>query len=231
MLTAMTSARLHRFTRRERGVVLPIVLVLLVILTSLVLAQIRRGTIDQQLSTNSRAYTLTETSAQSALRWCEAKVMRGPVTTGGTKHWVNWVKPDGVTAEWTKVGNWVQANGATGYAEFMSANTNGTVPGADFPGVDTAQCIIEDASAELEGDGGARSRVQTDESLEPPSVLAGTAGSGLAKPEFTCPLSKTPHFCKVRVTVRVRPLYSPFGSCDDNRRGCLYVQSELRFSI
>jgi len=65
-----------RPVRPQRGFLLAVVLVLLVSLTVVVIAQVRRATVGQVLTLNSSEYVLAETAAQSVLRYCEAAVMR-----------------------------------------------------------------------------------------------------------------------------------------------------------
>ena len=63
---------------RQSGVVLPVVLVVLVVVTTLVLTQVRRGTVDERLAGNWSRSISGETSAESTLRWCEMELQREP---------------------------------------------------------------------------------------------------------------------------------------------------------
>jgi Tfp pilus assembly protein PilX len=58
--------------------VLPIVLVILVVLTGLVVTQIRRSTVDERLAANAREYSLMDNAAQTVLRWCELRIVNFP---------------------------------------------------------------------------------------------------------------------------------------------------------
>ena len=70
-------------TRRRfaAGVVLPIVLVILTVLTGLVVTQIRRSTVDERLAANTRETVLLDSAVQTALRWCEARIIAAPKDT------------------------------------------------------------------------------------------------------------------------------------------------------
>jgi hypothetical protein len=222
--------------RHQNGVVLPVVLVLLVVLTALVLSQIRRGTIDQQLSINSRQYTLVETSAQSLLRFCEARVLRGPEQIAGERRWVHLIDPSGTVPEWTKAANWPNPTTPTagGPSEVMAAGT----AASPFPGVATAECIFENSSRELEGGSptgqgaGAYGKTTMDVSLEAANPILGSSPSTAAAATVSvCPGSPSVTFCKVRVTARVKPLGFDTYDCNTTPQVCLYLQSELRFSV
>lgn len=91
--------------QRMMGVVLPVVLVVLTILTGLVVTQIRRGTVDERLAANTRESVQLDSSVQTVLRWCEARITLEPqrtrTVTPGTALTVpafaatsaNWVHP------------------------------------------------------------------------------------------------------------------------------------------
>jgi hypothetical protein len=128
----------------QRGIVLPVVLVMLVLMTTVVLFLSRRSAIDERLAANVRGAVTLDTAAQYAMRWCEM--------------WV-WVSPPGIETP----------PGVTAPPLFMPAPP-ATAPAAwtdpaswdrfavDLPrttveangNVTTAQCLIEDASGELD---------------------------------------------------------------------------------
>ncbi|CAN5417718.1 hypothetical protein BH09PSE6_BH09PSE6_19060 [soil metagenome] len=205
-------------SRRQSGVVLPIVLVLLVVLTSLVLSQIRRGTVDQALSTNSRQYTLVESTAQSVLRWCESRALKG-AASGLPDDWVRLVTNPGIAGDpgaWRDPNNWTNF-GNTMTPEVLALFQN--VNDSSGQAVASAQCLFEDASKTLRPPVNRGSR-----SLE--GVSTGTGG-GTGQ---LCPNTPIPNRCKLRITVRVQPSYVAT-DCNTVPRGCLYLQSEIRFSI
>lgn len=124
--------------RRSRvtGVVLPIVLVILTVLTGLVVTQIRRSTVDERLSANTRETVVLDSAVQTALRWCEARIVAAPFDTVTIA--VN-IDAPGIPP-WTP-------NNATWADDAQSLNFVGSnlLPGA---GPDPV-CIIEDATCEL----------------------------------------------------------------------------------
>jgi len=62
----------------SRGFVLPVVLVVLVVMTTVVLFNIRRGAVDERLATNVRQFVTMETAATYALRYCEIMLTVSP---------------------------------------------------------------------------------------------------------------------------------------------------------
>ncbi len=59
----------------QRGVILPIVLVVMMVVTTLVLTQVKRGTVDERLAGNWTRLVSGETAAESLLRLCEHTVI------------------------------------------------------------------------------------------------------------------------------------------------------------
>jgi Tfp pilus assembly protein PilX len=126
----------------ERGIVLPVVLVMLLLMTITVLFLMRRGTVDELLASNVRQVVTLDTAAQLALRSCELWLWR---STPGLAPLPGFPNPPAVvpapaanqTAAWQVNDNWT--------------NSGATLPLADFgPGVTAARCLFEDATAELE---------------------------------------------------------------------------------
>lgn len=118
--------------RRMMGVVLPVVLVILTVLTGLVVTQVKRGTTDERLAANARETVMLDNAVQTTLRWCEWQVQRDPfntVTVSGTA----------TTPAWRVAANWNDAN---------SLNFTGT---GMMPGINgDPTCIVEDATCELQ---------------------------------------------------------------------------------
>jgi hypothetical protein len=119
--------------RRMIGVVLPVVLVILTVLTGLVVTQVRRGTIDERLAANTRESVMMEDAAQTTLRYCEWQVVRRPLNTaiavgGGAPAWAQ-------SINWTNTANSLDFTGLS-----------------MFNGADAADpaCVIEDATCELQ---------------------------------------------------------------------------------
>ena len=122
--------------RRARGVVLPIVLVILTVLTGLVVTQIRRSTVDERLAANTRETVVLDNAVQTALRWCEAQVIAAPndtvtipvnVTAPGVPPWTP------TSAIWNND------------AQSLNFSNSNLLPGSPTD----PTCIIEDATCEL----------------------------------------------------------------------------------
>jgi hypothetical protein len=130
-----------------RGFVLPVVLIMVVLMTSVVLLMIRRGTVDERLASNVRAVTTLEAAAQYALRSCELWIWSAPpgiaAETGRPsppRTMQAPVRSDATTAPaWSDAANW---DGTTAVAV--------TLPVDNLPNVTAARCLIEDARDELD---------------------------------------------------------------------------------
>lgn len=120
--------------RRSLGVVLPIVLVILTVLTGLVVSQVRRGTIDERLASNARESVMLDDAAQTTLRFCEWQVVRRPLNTALA------TGAAGIAA-WNVAANWT-----TNTTSFDFTGLN-LMPGAGA--IDPA-CVVEDATCELQ---------------------------------------------------------------------------------
>jgi hypothetical protein len=127
------AGRLRR--RRMHGVVLPIVVVVLMILTGLVVAQFQRGALDERLAGNARETVQLDGAVQSVLRWCEARMTLHPFET------VTVTPGNGATVPaWRQPANWLAGNSL----HFSAASD-------ELPGITLAEagCVIEDATCEL----------------------------------------------------------------------------------
>jgi Tfp pilus assembly protein PilX len=141
--------------RHQRGFVLIVVLLLLVSLSLIVPAQIRRSTGSQMITSNSSQYALAETAAQTVLRYCESQFMVSPnlrVTTPGVR--------GTDTAAWRDPAKWL-------------ASQTVPVTGVNFPGVANFSCLIEDATSEL-----VPSSLSND--INPEAVTVGSLCAGAA---------------------------------------------------
>jgi Tfp pilus assembly protein PilX len=63
---------------RQRGIVLPVVLVMLLLMTITVLFLMRRGTVDERIAFNVREVVSLDSAAQYALRTCERHLWCSP---------------------------------------------------------------------------------------------------------------------------------------------------------
>lgn len=122
---------------RMMGVVLPVVLVVLTVLTGLVVTQVRRSAIDERLAANTRESVQMDNSVQTVLRWCEARITVAPLRTATVAANQNPALPPA----WEKGSvNWT-----------TDANSLNFTGGANLlPGLNTDPlCVIEDATCEL----------------------------------------------------------------------------------
>lgn len=118
--------------RRMIGVVLPVVLIVLTVLTGLVVTQVRRSAIDERLAANATETVLLDSAAQTVLRWCEARIVSRPFETA--------LAPGSTTTPaWRVATNW---SVTTNNLDFTGAN----LPGINGP---APACVIEDATCEL----------------------------------------------------------------------------------
>ena len=126
--------------RRSHGVVLPVVLVILVIITALVVTQVRRTTIDQRMAANAQESVALEAAAKAVLGWCEVEVQKANRGFGGNAPRTMTALPPTAVAAWRTAANWA----ASSYTPATGASLLGTITA-------TPQCLIEDATDELEG--------------------------------------------------------------------------------
>jgi Tfp pilus assembly protein PilX len=171
----MPSARAPRPASRQRGFVLAVAMVLLMSLTLIVAAQVRRAGSGQMISANSSDYVLAEAAAQSVLRFCEAAVMQSIGTAESVRVTTPGVR--GVdTAAWRTPAKWTAS--AVDFGPSAVA----------FPGVQAYQCLFEDATADLV-----------------PSMLANDVNRESAAANTVCEVvpGANPRLCKYRVTARV----------------------------
>ena len=117
----------------QRGLVMPVVLVLLVIVTMIVVTQLRRGLVDERFAAALRTNSVSDSAAQTILRWCELRITRAPENTIQISAPVTPAE-----AAWKVEGNW----DATRTLRFT---------GISLPGITDSACLIERADGELMG--------------------------------------------------------------------------------
>jgi len=124
---------------KQRGVVLPIVLVVMMVVTMLVVTQVRRGTVDERLAANWGRAVSGQTTAESLLRYCEARLFANKYQQAiAWKRSANLLKSENfpATAAWA-------SNPAANQLITLAADV--LPPGA------TGMCVVEDATIELVG--------------------------------------------------------------------------------
>lgn len=124
---------------RARGFVLPVVLVMLVVMSTVVLLMIRRGTVDERLAANIASVVTAESGGNYALRTCERWVRASRLGLIDPPPTVAPAAQGAATPTWRIAAQWANA------AELPS----------DFygPGVDRARCLVEAAPGDLMGNG------------------------------------------------------------------------------
>ena len=123
--------------QRMAGVVLPVVLVILTVLTGLIVTQVKRGTTDERLAANTRETVMLDGAVQTTLRWCEWRVIDRPFNT------IN-VAGTATTPAWKIAGNWSDATSLNFAGVNLMAGTAAPAMAAD------PTCVIEDATCELQ---------------------------------------------------------------------------------
>jgi hypothetical protein len=132
----------------QRGIVLPVVLVMLLMMTVTVIFLMRRGTVDERIAFNVRQVTTLDTATQFALRTCERLLWVSPpgvpVVTGNPSPPAVVAAPgSGDTAAWRVDTNW------TGNAVVLGSTTT-EIAALFGDGVASARCLFEDAIGELD---------------------------------------------------------------------------------
>lgn len=135
----------------SRGFVLPVVLVVLVVMTTVVLFNIRRGAVDERLATNVRQFVTMETAATYALRYCEIMLTVSPpgrAALPGLPDPPNVVAapPNNGPPAWRQWANWKITP-----AGLPNPLHQTVVLAPDLLGLEVqrAECLFEDATSEL----------------------------------------------------------------------------------
>ncbi len=127
----------------QSGIVLPIVLVMLLLMTITVLLLVRRGTVDELLASNVRQVVSMDTAAQFALRSCERLLWVSPPG----------IAPDPANPDPPPVVPAPAANAAAAWRDNSNwdpaTNRSLGLPAGEL-GVADARCLFEDATGELE---------------------------------------------------------------------------------
>ncbi len=117
--------------KKSKGFVLPVSLILLVIITGIIAAQMQRAYQDERMAANSRERIVADNAAQTVLRWCELQLSNVPES-------VVTVDAPGraAVAAWQVAGNWTPAK-------------TFKIAGVTLPGVVDHACLVEQADSEL----------------------------------------------------------------------------------
>jgi len=143
-------SRLHIVDFRQgRGIVLPLTLILLVIISLLGIMALRNATVGSQTMNGIRAYTATEMAAESGLRYCEEVVKEAASPSAPPKYVAQIaqiiptaygqaqpiVGPNDANAYWKRSASWAAAS-----ANRITVDTS-TTAGSKY--TYPPQCIIE----------------------------------------------------------------------------------------
>lgn len=131
----LKAARPDRHAGREHGLVLPVVLLLLVLITMVVAAQLRRGVVDERLAGSLRTHAVADSAVQTVLRWCEMRVTMAPTATNAI---IAPVRDLNNPPPWRDAANWNPANGKIF-----------TFTGVTVAGASGFACLVERADDEL----------------------------------------------------------------------------------
>jgi len=121
---------------RMMGVVLPVVLVVLTVLTGLVVTQIRRSAVDERLAANTRESVQLDSSVQTVLRWCEARITLAPQRTATVAPGTSATAPAWArtSANWTDTTKSLDFSGGVNLLPGLNADPS---------------CVIENATCDL----------------------------------------------------------------------------------
>ena len=122
----------------QRGVALPISLIVMALLTAVVVMQMRRSATDERLASNSRETTVLASAAETVLRNCENRLRAEFVrTTAELPEGISRIPAQPAVTAWRVDANWV-------------AGTMHQIPNAALPpSIVWAACLVEDATAEI----------------------------------------------------------------------------------
>lgn len=124
-----------RSKRSDRGVVLPIVLVVMMVVTMLVVTQVRRGTVDERMAGNWARAVQGQTVAESLLRYCEADLFAERGAEAKNRRGALLTENYPTTPAW-KTGNLPVGGVVTFAADVLPLGASAT-------------CVVEDATSDL----------------------------------------------------------------------------------
>ena len=118
--------------RHAAGIVLPVALILLVVITVVGVASMRRAINAEAVTTSVRANTLAMQAAEIALRYCETQAMAGAALV------INPIALDGDPVLWRSRDNWSDTSPLVNILPAASVTKAGERPVAVLP-----RCLIE----------------------------------------------------------------------------------------
>lgn len=136
----------HRgLSYRQHGIVLPVVLVLLVVMSFVGLLAARRSATVEEISNNARVNQVAWLSAETALRYCEAVVIdrveaggRFDVAVGARVQSTQLTGPEDNTAAWRDLAKWDESSAELILVPVVDADASATLKHAPAP-----RCIAQ----------------------------------------------------------------------------------------
>ncbi|QKO22162.1 hypothetical protein [Rhodoferax sp. BAB1] len=143
MSTIPVTAKLHHGARRQAGVSLIIVMMMLVIIGITSAATIRNATSSEKLTNNIRVQYLAQQYAEAALRYCESELTKPEASRVATLAEVNLVQTTfGGTPAWSQTGTWTGAGGASASKTVLPENRIKSTDSAFRPAT-LPECVVE----------------------------------------------------------------------------------------
>jgi len=127
--------------RGDRGVVLIVALIILVIISLLATFSIRNAVSTEAVSGNVRTTQLATQAAEAALRYCEDGVAQGFGTTPSFV--VSPILPSSTTPKWKDLANWDTSTSLTAGTPTYVITVPSTVVGGSVTFQRSPECMIE----------------------------------------------------------------------------------------
>lgn len=129
--------------RRQQGVSMVIVLIMLIVIGLTSAAAIRNATSNERLTNNLRLQNLAQQYAEAALRYCEGEIAKADASRVATLREANIVSTAfGATAAWNQTVTWVGSGGASASRTSVPENQVTSVD-SSFKPATLPQCVAE----------------------------------------------------------------------------------------
>ncbi len=143
MSTLTVKSNLHLGLRRQAGVSLIIVMMMLVIIGITSAATIRNATSTEKLTNNIRVQYMAQQYAEAALRYCESELTKPESSRVTTLAEVNLVQTSvGGTPAWSQAGTWTGSGGASASKTVLPENRIKSTDSAYRP-ASLPECVVE----------------------------------------------------------------------------------------
>lgn len=143
MSTLTVKSNLHLGSRRQAGVSLIIVMMMLVIIGITSAATIRNATSTEKLTNNIRVQYMAQQYAEAALRYCETELTKPESSRVTTLAEVNLVQTAvGGTPAWSQTATWTGSGGASASKTVLPENRIKSTDSAFRPAT-LPECVVE----------------------------------------------------------------------------------------